>query len=70
VLDARTSLTEVSNGLRKAGATVMIENGASQHQAMAFYGWEQPNVVVVYARRAHWPKLAQEASRHLRRAIT
>jgi integrase len=29
-----------AHGLREAGATIAIENGATEHQLVAIYGWE------------------------------
>ena len=44
----------------------MIENGATEHQVMAVYGWESPKEVMRYAKRAHRDKLAEEGISLLR----
>jgi len=31
-----------AHGLRKAGATIAANTGATEHQLMAIYGWESP----------------------------
>jgi integrase len=55
-----------AHGLRKAGATIMIENGATEHQVMAVYGWESPKEVMRYAKQARRDKLAGEGISLLR----
>jgi len=50
-----------AHGLRKAGATIAAENGASEHQLMAIYGWESPKQAAVYTRKANRKKLAASA---------
>ncbi|WP_245263213.1 tyrosine-type recombinase/integrase [Azorhizobium doebereinerae] len=47
-----------AHGLRKAGATIAAENGATEHQLMAMYGWESPKQAAIYTRRANRRKLA------------
>jgi integrase len=41
-----------AHGLRKAGATIAAENGATEHQLMAIYGWESPKQAARYTRKA------------------
>lgn len=54
-----------AHGLRKAGATIAAENGASDQQLMAMWGWTDPRQAGVYTRKANKGKLAAEASRML-----
>ncbi len=46
-----------AHGLRKAGATIAAENGATEHQLMAIYGWDSPKQAALYAKAADrkWP---------------
>lgn len=50
-----------SHGLRKAGATIAAENGATENQLMAIFGWRSANQVRTYTRKANRRKLAGEA---------
>lgn len=50
-----------AHGLRKAGATVAAENGATEHQLMAIYGWESPKQAALYTRKANRKRLAASA---------
>jgi integrase len=50
-----------AHGLRKAGATIAAENGATEHQLMAMYGWESPKQAALYTRKANRKRLAGEA---------
>lgn len=47
-----------AHGLRKAGATIAAENGASEHQLMAIYGWVDPKMAALYTRAARRRRLA------------
>jgi integrase len=47
-----------AHGLRKAGATIAAENGATEHQLMAIYGWESPKQAAHYTKKARRKKLA------------
>ena len=49
------------HGLRKAGATIAAENGATEHQLMAIYGWESPKQAAIYTRKADRKRLAGDA---------
>jgi integrase len=40
-----------AHGLRKAGATIAAENGATEHELMAIYGWESPKQAAIYTAR-------------------
>lgn len=50
-----------AHGLRKAGATIAADNGATVHQLMAIYGWETLRQAEVYTRNANRTRLAGEA---------
>lgn len=50
-----------AHGLRKAGATVAAENGATEHQLMAIFGWLTPKQAALYTRAARPKKLAGDA---------
>lgn len=49
-----------AHGLRKAGATIAAENGATEHQLMAIFDWSTPSQAAVYTRAANRKKLAEE----------
>jgi hypothetical protein len=48
-------------GLRKAGATILAENGATTAQLMAIYDWSTPAQAEVYIRAANRTRLAGQA---------
>lgn len=50
-----------AHGLRKTGATIAAENGATEHQLMAIYGWESPKQAARYTRKANRKRLAGDA---------
>jgi Site-specific recombinase XerD len=54
-----------AHGLRKAGATIAAENGASDQQLMAMWGWTDARQASLYTRKASRSKLAGEAARML-----
>lgn len=54
-----------AHGLRKAGATIAAENGASDQQLMAMFGWTDAKQAGVYTRRAQRAVLAGQAGRLL-----
>ncbi len=47
-----------SHGLRKIGAVRAAEAGASEHELMAMFGWEDADMARVYTRKAAQKKLA------------
>jgi integrase len=49
-----------AHGLRKAGATIAANEGATIHQLMAMYGWTTPSQAMIYTKRANQKKLARE----------
>jgi integrase len=48
-----------AHGLRKAGATIAAENGATEHQLMAIFGWTSLAMAEKYTRAANQKKLAR-----------
>jgi integrase len=50
-----------AHGLRKAGATILAENGATTPQLMAIYDWATPGQAEVYIRAINRTKLAGQA---------
>jgi integrase len=50
-----------AHGLRKAGADIAAENGATEKQMMAIFGWETARMAALYAKKASQKKLAGDA---------
>ncbi|MDN5006512.1 tyrosine-type recombinase/integrase, partial [Bradyrhizobium sp. GCM10027634] len=50
-----------AHGLKKAGATIAAENGATTHQLMAMFDWDSVRMAEVYTRAAEQKRLAGEA---------
>jgi len=50
-----------AHGLRKAGATIAANNGATPHQLMAIFGWDTLKMAEAYTRGADQQRLAQSA---------
>ena len=50
-----------AHGLRKAGAALAAENGATVHELMAIFGWLTINQAELYTRKAQRKKLAGRA---------
>lgn len=50
-----------AHGLRKAGATIAAENGATAHQLMALFGWESIKQAEGYTRKADSKRLSADA---------
>jgi integrase len=50
-----------AHGLRKAGATIAADNGATAHQLMAMFGWDTLKMAEKYTRGADQKRLAQGA---------
>lgn len=64
----KADLPECSaHGLRKASATIAAENGATEYQLMAIYGWSTPKQAAVYTKKARQAKLAAAGMKHLKR---
>jgi len=53
-----------AHGLRKAGATIAANNGATAHQLMAIFGWDTLRMAETYTRAADQRRLA-EAAMHM-----
>ena len=47
-----------AHGLRKAGATIAADNGATAHQLMAIYGWSTLQQAELYTKKADQKRLA------------
>ena len=52
-----------AHGLRKAGATIAAENGATDRQLMALFDWTSEKQANVYTAAADTKRLATEAAR-------
>jgi integrase len=50
-----------AHGLRKAGATIAANNGATAHQLMAIFGWDTLKQAELYTREANQQRLAEGA---------
>jgi integrase len=50
-----------AHGLKKAGAIIAAENGATTRQLMAMFDWDSPAMAEVYTRQAEQKRLAGEA---------
>ena len=50
-----------AHGLRKAGATLAAENGATAKQLMAMFGWRTSAMAELYTRKAEQKRLALAA---------
>jgi integrase len=50
-----------AHGLRKAGATIAADNGATTHQLMSIYGWQSMKQAELYTKKANRKKLAGDA---------
>ncbi len=57
-------VTGRAHGLRKAGATIAANNGATAHQLMAMFGWRTLKMAEQYTRAADQRRLA-EAAMHM-----
>ncbi|OHZ31668.1 MULTISPECIES: tyrosine-type recombinase/integrase [Rhizobium/Agrobacterium group] len=47
-----------AHGLRKAGATIAAENGATEEQLKAIFGWENAKEANLYTRKARQKLIA------------
>lgn len=54
-----------AHGLRKAGATLAADNGATAFELMAMYGWSSIKVAEIYTRNANRIKLAERGANKL-----
>lgn len=56
-----TRLDCSAHGLRKAGATIAANNGATAHQLMAIFGWDTIKEAEKYTAKADQQRLAESA---------
>src|SRR4029079_17360850 len=56
-----------AHGLRKAGATIAANNGATSRQLMAIFGWDTLKMAEAYTRAADQERLAESAMHMLER---
>jgi integrase len=54
-----------SHGLRKIGAVRAAESGASEHELMAMFGWEDADMARIYTRKAAQKRLAASGAAKL-----
>lgn len=54
-----------AHGLRKAGATIAANNGATPFELTAMFGWSSTNVAEIYTRKADKVRLAERAANKL-----
>jgi integrase len=59
-----------AHGLRKAGATIAVDLGATDEQLMALFGWRSRRQVSTYTRGANQKKLAHEAASRIAAALS
>ena len=50
-----------AHGVRKAGATIAAENGATTKQLMSIFGWESIRQAEIYTRAADQKRMAADA---------
>jgi integrase len=53
------------HGLRKAAASIAAENGATEAQLNAIFGWSDPKMAAHYTKKASQNRLAEGGMRHL-----
>ena len=58
------------HGLRKIGAVRAAEAGASEHELMAMFGWEDADMARVYTRKAAQKKLAVSGAAKVAHRVT
>jgi len=54
-----------AHGVRKTGATIAAENGATAHELMAMYGWSRLEMAELYTKEADKRRLAKGASERI-----
>lgn len=59
-----------AHGLRKLGAQLCVERGATEHQLMALFGWETPKQAAHYTRKANRERLEAEAAVFLQNNVS
>lgn len=55
-----------AHGVRKGGATLRADAGATDYQLMGLYGWANPKEAAPYTKKANRKRLAAEASKLLK----
>ncbi|AGA64901.1 Integrase / recombinase [Liberibacter crescens BT-1] len=58
-----------AHGLRKAGATIAANAGASTQELMAMFGWSKMSMAEVYTKAADKTRLAYQAAKKLSKGI-
>jgi integrase len=58
-----------AHGLRKAGATIAADNGASAHELMSMFGWSRLAMAETYTKQANEKRLASSASERIANAM-
>lgn len=58
-----------AHGLRKAGATIAADSGATAHELMAMFGWRQMAQAETYTRDADRKRLAVAPAEHIANAF-
>ena len=58
----KAGVKKSAHGVRKIAATRCADNGATEHQLMAIFGWKSPAMAQLYTRAANRRKLAREAA--------
>jgi integrase len=53
------------HGLRRAGATIAAEGGATAHQLMSMFGWSDLKEAELYTQEAERKRLSAAAARHI-----
>jgi site-specific recombinase XerD len=61
--DAKMPKRCTSHGLRKAAATYFAEQGATDHQLMAWFGWTSISQAQVYTKAANRKRMAEAAGK-------
>lgn len=56
-----------AHGVRKLDAATVADNGATEQQMMALFGWKDPKMAAHYAKTADRKRLGKDAARKLRR---
>lgn len=59
---------KAAHGLRKIGATRAADNGATEHQLMAIFGWTDPKMAAHYTKTANRRRLSKSAMYKLQRS--
>lgn len=54
-----------AHGLRKAGATIAADNGASAHELCAMFGWSKLATAEIYTKEVNRKKLSKSASERI-----